>query len=236
VTPWWWPRLLDSQPIRDALAEQQGADLALIVSEELYKSTVAQRFRGLESERFRQVDVRMAKFSGTAWLYVPGTQPTSRETRPVSADAHVQSWDFLVSYASPQETWAEWIAAELEESGYSVHLELWQAVPGSSDVQRMHDAVRQSLRTLAVLSNDYLSSEQVQAEWQSAWRTDPLGMRRTLIPVRVEPCDPDGLLRGIKYIDLVGLGRDAARSRLTEEVEASLHGRPLNRRRPEFPG
>ena len=36
------------------------------------------------------------------------------------------------------------------------------------------------------------------------------GVERTLIPVRVEECAPDGLLAQVVYADLVGLGEDAA--------------------------
>jgi hypothetical protein len=40
-----------------------------------------------------------------------------------------------------------------------------------------------------------LASEFCEADWGAAFRTDPVGRRRRLIPVRVRECDPDGLLK-----------------------------------------
>jgi hypothetical protein len=87
-----------------------------------------------------------------------------------------------------------------------------------------------------LLSKDYLRSEQVKVEWQAAWQADPLGMRRTLIPILVEECEPDGLLRGIHPIDLTALDEAVARERLLTEIEASILGRrPRWPDRPTFP-
>jgi TIR domain/Effector-associated domain 1 len=235
-------RLIDSHPVRAALETASAADLALIVSEDIYRSSVAQRFRGLDPATFQQVEVRVAKFSGTAWLHVPpGNWDVRGSTAAVPPTtvppiANGENWDFLVSYASKDEDWGEWIAWELEAQRHRVHLEAWESVPGAHDVQRLHESVARSTRTLVVLSKSYLRSEQVQAEWQAAWQTDPLGMRRTLIPIRVEECEPDGLLRGIRCIDLAGLPSNEARRKLIGEIQASLAGRRSRAsQRPQYP-
>lgn len=135
--------------------------------------------------------------------------------------------DFLVSYTAEDLKWGEWIAWHLESAGHRVHLEAWDVVPGAHPVASLHEAVAGATRTVAVLTPAYLGSERVMAEWQAAWQVDPLGMRRTLIPVRVLDCEPDGLLRGIRDIDLVDV-RPATEARrlLLDGVEASLRGRP----------
>ena len=66
-----------------------------------------------------------------------------------------------------------------------------------------------------------------------AFRRDPTGTQRLLIPVRVRECDVDGLLGGIVYIDLVGLDAEAARERLLAGV---LRQRAKPTREPGFPG
>src|SRR5260370_36685309 len=64
--------------------------------------------------------------------------------------------DFLISYSSADRLWAEWIAWQLEQEGYSVVLQTWDFRPGQDFVQSLQDAVRETGRTIAVLSPDYL--------------------------------------------------------------------------------
>ena len=73
-------------------------------------------------------------------------------------------------------------------------------------------------RTIAVLSPAFLESAFCQAEWAAAFRKDPTGRERRLVPVRVRECDPDGLLGSVVYVDLVGL-------ELPESRQALLAGR-----------
>ncbi len=162
---------------------------------------------------------------------VPGAHP-GRHATDGTPTAPCDAWDFLVSYVHEDRVWGEWIAWELEATGrYRTHLEAWDSLAGTRRPHRLHDAVSRSSRTIAVLSEAYLRSDHVRAEWQAAWDADPSGVSRTLIPVRVRPCEPDGLLRGIRYIDLTGFGSDeaAARASLLADIEASLLGRRLRR-------
>jgi hypothetical protein len=145
-------------------------------------------------------------------------------------------WDFFVSCAESDRAWGEWIAWSLEERGHRVNLRAWESAPGANVVHGLHEAVRLSARTLAVISPAYLRGEGVLTEWGAAWRADPLGLRRSLLPIRVEECAPEGLLRDIRCVDLVGLGVEVARERLMGEIEASLRGaRARIPRRPLFP-
>jgi hypothetical protein len=54
-----------------------------------------------------------------------------------------------------------------------------------------------------------------------AFVKDPTGERRLLIPVRVQPCEPPGLLAGRVYIDLVDIPEPTARQRLLAGVDQS---------------
>jgi hypothetical protein len=230
-------RLIDARPIRAVFEADDGVDLAVIVSDAIFRSTVVERFRGLDPAVFEHVEITMRKYAGEAWVHVPRrtVAPSARPVAAVAAES-VAKWDFLVSYAPEQERWAEWVAWELEATGRRVHVEVLDAVAGARDAERLHDAVRSSTRTLALLSNDYLRSDQVKVEWQAAWQADPLGMRRTLIPIMIEDCEPDGLLRGIHHIDLTALDEGAARRTLLTEIEASVLGRrPRRPAPPTFP-
>ena len=141
--------------------------------------------------------------------------------------------DFFVSYTSADKTWAEWIAWQLEAAGYSVVIQAWDFRPGENFVVEMQTAAAEAERTLLVLSDDYLKSSFGRSEWAAAFAQDPTGAARRVVPVRVKPCEPDGLLRAIIFVDLVGLSDEDARTRLLEGVD---HDRAKPETAPEFPG
>ncbi len=141
--------------------------------------------------------------------------------------------DFFISYNRADRTWAEWIAWQLEEAGYSTVLQAWDIRPGSNFVLEMQGAAALAERTIAVLSPDYLTSSFTQPEWAAAFAQDPTGEKGTLVPVRVRECDPKGLLPQIVYIDLVGLDEKGASTVLLTGVQ---RGRAKPTAPPPFPG
>lgn len=139
---------------------------------------------------------------------------------------------FFISYNSADRAWAEWIAWQLEADGHTTRIQAWDFRPGSNFVLEMHEAAKAATRTLCVLSNRLLSSDFTAAEWAASFRGDAAGRARALVPVRVEECDPVGLLGPIVYVDLVGLGESEARARLIAGVSPD---RAKPRARPRFP-
>jgi hypothetical protein len=65
-------RLVDSAPVRGALRAFPDADLAVLVSRQIYTDVVAQRHTSLKPGEFREVVVRQKEFTDVAWLRVPG--------------------------------------------------------------------------------------------------------------------------------------------------------------------
>lgn len=150
--------------------------------------------------------------------------------------------DLFISYTGVDQAWAEWIAWELEGAGYSVILQAWDFVSGSSFVSDMHKATQASARTIAVLSQTYLSSPIASAEWQAAWLNDPQGEKRKLLVFRVEPCERPGLLGQVVSDDLFDMDEEQASARLLQAIRLerkkpttapSFPGSELS---PEFPG
>ena len=149
--------------------------------------------------------------------------------------------DFFISYSNNDEKWAEWIAWQLEEAGYTTDIQAWDFAPGSDFVKKMHDATINAERTIAVLSNDYLESAFAQAEWGVAFSRDPKGEKGILVPVRVGECSPEGLLRSRVYIDLVGLTPAVAKNKLLKGIGQDrtrpvLESRQKPDKKPKFPG
>ena len=48
--------------------------------------------------------------------------------------------DFFISYTGADQQWAEWIAWQLEDAGYTTVLQAWDFHAGSNFVQDMHRA------------------------------------------------------------------------------------------------
>jgi hypothetical protein len=85
-------------------------------------------------------------------------------------------------------------------------------------------------RVIAVLSPRYLASKFAAEEWLAAIASDPAGDK--LLPIRIEPCDVEGLWRGRIYIDLVGADEATAKQRLLDGVK---RGRAKPPTAPAFP-
>jgi tetratricopeptide (TPR) repeat protein len=146
-----------------------------------------------------------------------------------------QAAEFFVSYTSADRAWAEWIAWELEAAGYTTVLQAWHMPPGSSFVHAMDEALHRTSHTVLVLSPAYLRSAMAEAEWRAGFAADPAGIQRRLVPVRIEACQPTGLLADRVYVDLVGLDGAAAKAALLEGVAAAVRGHARPASRPEFP-
>lgn len=74
-------RLVDSEPIRQALEGKPDVDLAVIVSNILFGWVVGAGHPGLEADEFRPVDVRVKSFEAGAWLWTVSERPGQRRIR-----------------------------------------------------------------------------------------------------------------------------------------------------------
>ncbi len=140
--------------------------------------------------------------------------------------------DFFISYNRHDKQWAEWIAWTLEEAGYSVVIQAWDFRPGGNFALDMQRASAECEKTIAVLSANYLTSEYTQSEWGAAFAGDPLSLKRKLIPMRVGECRPEGVLKTIVYVDLVGVTATEAK----DLVLGALKERAKPAQEPVFPG
>jgi hypothetical protein len=55
--------------------------------------------------------------------------------------------DFFISYNKADRQWAEWIAWQLEDAGYSTVLQAWDFTAGTNFVQQMDRAAKEAKRT-----------------------------------------------------------------------------------------
>ena len=74
-----------------------------------------------------------------------------RDTRGVGeARANI-----FVSHAGADRAWAEWVAWQLIEAGYTVELDLWDWAAGRNFVTAMSDALERCDRVVALFSAEY---------------------------------------------------------------------------------
>src|SRR5207244_4231100 len=173
------------------------------------------------------------------------TAKRRRKERVVDTDTPK---DFFISYTHADQRWAAWIAWHLEAEGFHTMLQAWDFLAGSNFVLDMDAAARHATRTIAVLSPDYFASQFTPSEWAAAFRRDPKGDQGHLLPVRVRPCDVEGLLGQIVYLDLVDQDETTARATLLQGITherrkptsppvfPSTHRASQSPERPTFPG
>jgi len=142
--------------------------------------------------------------------------------------------DFFVSYTAIDEAWAEWIAWWLEVAGYKVIFQKWDFRPGHNFALKMQNAACAAKHTIAVLTEAYLEAANCKAEWAASFVQDPDSEARKLIGVRVGDCNPEGLLKGVIYIDLVGM-QQAHEAAITL-LQGVRSGRGKAYQEPNFPG
>jgi hypothetical protein len=159
-------------------------------------------------------------------------QDVPKDTLPLIAEnLGATTKDFFVSYNSADAVWAEWIAWVLEEKGYSVVIQAWDFRPGGNFILDMQRAATETWRTVMVLSENYLNALYTQPEWAAVFNRDPASLARKLLPIRITPCKPTGMLATVSYIDFVGVTEPGAE----ELLLAALQERAKPSTRPTFP-
>src|SRR3954471_22962748 len=148
----------------------------------------------------------------------------------------VQGWcvssrgtDFFISHAGRDTGWAEWLAWQLQQAGYSVELDVWDWVPGEDFVVRMEAALERADRLLAVCTEAYFSSAFGGAELRAAFVGQAKAAGR-IVPVLVEPVTLPALYAPLIHLDLTGLDEAAAAARLRARLAGA---RPTGA--PPFP-
>jgi hypothetical protein len=137
--------------------------------------------------------------------------------------------DFFISHAGRDTAWAEWLAWQLQELGYTVELDVWDWAPGEDFVARMAAALESADRLLAVCSQAYFASPFGGAELRAAFTREPAGDGR-IVPVLVEPVTLPALYAPLIHLDLAGLDEATAADRLRRRLTGLRPAGP-----PPFP-
>src|SRR3954463_4897577 len=137
--------------------------------------------------------------------------------------------DFFISHAGRDTGWAEWLAWQLQQGGYTVELDVWDWAPGEDFVARMAAALERADRLLAVCTEAYFVSAFGGAELRAAFVGQAKAEGR-ILPVLVEPVTLPPLYEPLIHLDLTGLDEATAAARLRTRLAG---GRPTGP--PPFP-
>ena len=132
--------------------------------------------------------------------------------------------DFFISHAGRDTAWAEWLAWQLQQAGYTVELAVWDWAPGEDFVARMSAALESADRLLAVCSEAYFASAYGGAELRAAFAGSAPAQGR-IVPVLIEPVTLPPLYAPLIHLDLTGLDEAAAVARLRARLAG---GRPAS--------
>jgi hypothetical protein len=110
--------------------------------------------------------------------------------------------DFFISRAGADKAFAGWLASLIEAQGKTTLLQD-KHFGHESFMAQMHDALKGGARVIAVLTPEYLASEYCIKEANGALKGDPNNRKRRLVPFRLRPCAPSGMLGDIPYCDLL---------------------------------
>src|SRR3954449_10494505 len=134
--------------------------------------------------------------------------------------------DFFISHAGRDTGWAEWLAWQLQQAGYTVELDVWDWAPGEDFVARMAAALERADRLLAVCTEAYFTSVFGGAELRAAFAGSAAAEGR-IVPFLVEPVTLPPLYAPLISLDLTGLDEAAAATRLRARLDrAPPAGRP----------
>jgi tetratricopeptide (TPR) repeat protein len=101
---------------------------------------------------------------------------------------------------------AQEVADVLASAGYSSFSQDYDIGHGVNFIAEIHKALKGCQHFIALLTPDYDEAPYTLAEWTNFYKAavESNGARRFIV-IRVEACDPPGLLAGIVFADLVGV-------------------------------
>jgi tetratricopeptide (TPR) repeat protein len=116
------------------------------------------------------------------------------------------TYDFFVSRRGSAAAVAQEVADALSSAGYSSFSQDYDVGHGANFIAEIHKALKGCQHFIALLTHDYDEAPYTQAEWTNFYKAavESNGVRRFIV-IRVEACDPPGLLAGIVFADLVGV-------------------------------
>lgn len=112
------------------------------------------------------------------------------------------NYDVFISYSHHNAKWVrEWLLPPLEAAGITVCIDFRDFEPGAPSLTEMERAVKESRKTLLVLTPNYTASDWTEFENILAQTLDPAARKRRVLPILIEHCELPLRIRMITYLD-----------------------------------
>jgi CO dehydrogenase nickel-insertion accessory protein CooC1/tetratricopeptide (TPR) repeat protein len=203
-------------------------------------------------DRSRQENTLLAAFERLTGVLTGGA---ATELRPPFEEPERRRWlaeferprrampaEIVISYASVDRMWAEWIAAELSDINLTAVLQEVDVASEHSSAQEMDRRLAPSSWALVVLSQEYVKSGNAPHAWKTIAARDVAGGHALLLPVRIDGVRlPDPFAERVP-LDLGNLSEERAREALFAALDQHPSARPGDsdtadpqQPRPRFP-
>jgi len=124
---------------------------------------------------------------------------------------------FFITYSGADVAWAKWINWHLRKEGFFTIMQRYDFNAGSNFINEMYEASK-DYSILVVLPSQHSDSPLCVNQWDAAFKKQYYERERELILVRTNACKVEGTRGPLTCIDLVGLDRIEAATRLLEGV------------------
>lgn len=112
------------------------------------------------------------------------------------------SFDVFVSYSHMDKPWVyNWLLPRLEQAAIRVCIDFRDFDVGIPILVNIERAIERSNKTLLILTPNWVSSEWTSFEALLTQTTDPSGLRRRVLPLLLEPCEPPRRVSVFTYAD-----------------------------------
>jgi hypothetical protein len=117
-------------------------------------------------------------------------------------------YDAFISYSHRDGEWVrDWLLPRLEEAGLQACIDFRDFELGLPSLVNMERATGRSRKTLLVLTPNWIESEWTNFEALLVQTEDPSGLRRRILPLMRERCQPPKRIAMLTYADFTTPGR-----------------------------
>lgn len=117
-------------------------------------------------------------------------------------------YDVFISYSHRDSEWVRnWLLPRLEEAGLRACIDFRDFEVGVPSLVNMERAAERSRKTLLVLTPNWIESEWTNFEALLVQTGDPSGLRRRILPLMRERCQPPKRIAMLTYADFTAPGR-----------------------------
>jgi esterase/lipase superfamily enzyme/Leucine-rich repeat (LRR) protein len=124
---------------------------------------------------------------------------------------------FFICYHKTDTAWCQWIAWHLNQAGYAYTSQEWDPTSEAHFIDFQLNTL-EAANTIILVSSDFLRLDFTYSQWMVAFKVDPEGEEKRVLPILIKACNPSGFLGSLPLLDFVSLLSEDARTALREAL------------------